>query len=73
MQIMKSFVICITDAARVDRQILVSVVEPVNLGRAAHMAIDQVVEDEGSKIQFPVFLDIHAAEQFSNVAWMHRN
>lgn len=70
---MKSFVICITDAARVDRQVLVSGVEPLNLGCAAHMALDQVVKEEGLKIQFPVFLDIHAAEQFSNVAWMHRN
>ena len=67
---MKNFVICITDAARVDRQIVVSVAEPTNLGRAAHLALDQVM-DEGAKIQFPVFLDIHPADEFSRVAWMH--
>lgn len=70
---MKSFVIHITDAAKVDRRIIVSVVEPGNLGRAAHMALDLVVDEEGPKLQFPIFLDIHAADQFSNVAWMHRN
>ena len=66
----KNFVICITDASRVDRQIAVSVAEPTNLGRVAHLALDQVM-DEGAKIQFPVFLDIHSADEFSNVAWMH--
>lgn len=65
-----NFVICITDASRVDRQIVVSVAEPTNLGRAAHLALDQIM-DEGAKIQFPVFLDIHSADEFSNVAWMH--
>ena len=66
----KNFVICITDASWVDRQIVVSVAETTNLGRAAHLALDQVM-DEGAKIQFPVFLDIHSADEFSNVAWMH--
>lgn len=73
MRIMKSYVIHITDAARVDRQVVVSVIEPMNLGRAAHMAIDRVVDEEGAQLQFPIFLDIHPAEQFSGVAWMHRN
>lgn len=66
----KNFVICITDASQVDRQIVVSVAEPTNLGRVAHLALDQVMA-EGPKIQFPVFLDIHSADQFNNVAWMH--
>ena len=70
---MESFVIHITDAARVDRQIVVSLVEPVNLGRAAHMALDRVVDEEGPKLQFPIFIDIHPAKEYSNVGWMHRN
>ena len=65
-----NFVICITDASWVDRQIVVSVAETTNLGRAAHLALDQIM-DEGTNIQFPVFLDIHSADEFSNVAWMH--
>ena len=68
---MKSLVICITDASQVDREIMISAVEPMSLGHAAHLALDQAMAD-GAKLQYPVFLDIHSAEQFSNVAWMHR-
>lgn len=70
---MKVFVIHITDAARMDRQVVLNVDEPMDLGRAAHEALDQVVGEEGATIQYPIFLDIQAADEFRNVAWMYRN
>lgn len=70
---MKRFVVRITDAVGVDRQLVVSVVDAESLGSVVHMALDQVMAEAGPQIQYPVFLDIHAAGQFSNVAWMHRN
>lgn len=70
---MKNFVICITDADRVDRQIIVNADESVTLGQAAHLALDQVMKDVGAKMQFPIFLDIHPAEHFDRFAWLQRN
>lgn len=70
---MKVFVIHIIDAARMDRQVVLNVDAPKDLGRAAHEAIDQVVGEEAAQIQYPIFIDIQSADQFRNVSWMYRN
>lgn len=70
---MKTFVIHITDAALMDRQVVLNVDEPMGLGRAAHEALDQIVGEEAAEIQYPIFIDIQSADQFRNVSWMYRN
>ena len=70
---MKVFVIHITDAARMDRQVVLAVDAPMGLGVAAHEALDQVVGEAGAEIQYPIFLDIQSADEYRNVSWMYRN
>ncbi len=51
----------------------VKVRQPKELGRAAQVALDELMATHNGKIQFPLFMDIHPAEQFEHVAWMHGN
>jgi hypothetical protein len=67
---MKTYVVCISDAASADRRTPVMVQDDTSLGRVAQMAIDEFVSEQG-ELKFPVFIDIHPAEQFGGVHWLH--
>jgi hypothetical protein len=68
---MKTYVVCVSDSAGADRRTPVIVDEETGLGRVSQMAIDDFVAFFGDAIQFPIFVDIHPAQQFANVSWLH--
>jgi len=68
---MKSFIVHVSDASQVDVQSEVNVNDSMDLGRVAQLALDEVIEKHGGNITFPIFIDIHPASNFQDVAWMH--
>lgn len=68
---MKTYVVCVSDAANADRRTPVIVQESTGLGQVAQMAIDDFVAAFGEDVHFPLFIDIHPAEQFGGVHWLH--
>lgn len=65
---MKDFVIRITDPSGVDRQLAVQVAGDGDVGRAAQLAIDDMLAVRGGHFAFPLFIDIHPAKDFPQVA-----
>lgn len=68
---MNSFMIHISDASGVDERAAIVVQDAMDLGRAAQVALDEMVERHGGQLAFPIFVDIHPAEEFKGRAWMH--
>jgi hypothetical protein len=68
---MKTYVVCVSDAVNADRRTPVMVQDETSLGRVAQMAIDDFVSAFGETIAFPLFIDIHPAEQYGGVQWLH--
>lgn len=58
---MKAFVVQITDVGGIDESVTVEVADRMDLGRAAQLAIDRVLEAHAAEIILPLFLDIHPA------------
>jgi hypothetical protein len=67
---MKSYVVCVSDAAHADCQTPVTVEDETSLGRVAQIALDEFIATCGSDVAFPLFVDIHPVEQFASVRWM---
>ena len=65
---MNHFIINLTDSAGLDEQIASDVEEAGDVGCAAQSAIDQVLSDRGREVAFPLFVDIHRADDFAQVA-----
>jgi hypothetical protein len=63
---MQEFVIHITDPSRIDERVTVRSLGEV--GHAAHLAIDDVLARHGGDFAFPLFIDIHPAADFPQVA-----
>lgn len=57
--LMKSFDVHVLDLGTIDEQVTVLVSDSMDLGRAAQLALDEVIEHHGSDVALPVFLDIH--------------
>ena len=70
-RVMKKFVVHISDAHGIDAQTAVAVEDSFDLGRAAQIALDDLVNEFGGKITFPLFIDIHPQGDFQSRAWMH--
>jgi hypothetical protein len=68
---MKEFIVRISDARGIDAQSAVTVEDSLDLGRAAQLALDELVDQFGGEVTFPIFVDIHPAEEFAGRAWMH--
>ena len=68
---MNHFIINLTDSAGLDNQVVIGVEEPGDVGCAAQCAIDQVLAQRGREIAFPLFVDIHRAEDFPQVATLY--
>lgn len=68
---MKTFVVQLSDAAGIDAKTAVEVQDELDLGRAAQLALDDLVESYGRSLTFPIFVDIHPAQEFSGLEWMH--
>jgi hypothetical protein len=69
---MKKFVVHISDAHGIDAQSAIAVDDSLDLGRAAQIALDELVNEYGSKIAFPIFVDIHPQGEFESRKWMHQ-
>lgn len=69
---MNSFVVHISDAHGIDAQATIRVEDRMDLGRAAQVALDQLVEKHGASLSFPIFVDIHPAAEFAGRADLHR-
>ena len=67
---MKTYVVCVSDTAGRDRRTPVMVHKGTGLGRVSQMAIDEFVS-VFDDVQFPLFVDIHRAEEFGGVHWLH--
>lgn len=65
---MKDFIIRLTDPSGVDQQLAVRVAGEGDVGRAAQLAIDDMIAVRGGDFAFPLFIDIHPAEDFPQVA-----
>jgi hypothetical protein len=68
---MKTYVVCVSDSLGRDRRTPVLVQPDTGLGKVAQMAIDEFVVAFGEDYQFPLFVDIHPAEEFRSVHWLH--
>ena len=68
---MKLFVVHISDAKGIDERSTIEVADGMDVGRAAQLALDAVVEQHGGQLTFPIFVDIHPAAQFASMEWMH--
>jgi len=68
---MKTYVVCVSDSAGADRRTPVIVEEDTGMGRVSQMAIDDFLAFFGDEVQLPLFVDIHAGDQFANVSWLH--
>ncbi len=66
--VVKDFIIRLTDPAGVDQQLAVRVAGEGDVGRAAQMAIDDMIATRGGDFAFPLFIDIHPSEDFPPVA-----
>ncbi len=64
----KDFIFRLTDPAATDHQVWVRVLGEGDLGRAAQLAIDDMIAARGGDFAFPLFIDIHPAEDFPQVA-----
>jgi hypothetical protein len=68
---MKTYVVCVSDSAGGDRRTPVIVQEDTSLGKVAQMAIDEFISVFGDEVNFPLFVDIHPAQEFAGVHWLH--
>jgi hypothetical protein len=70
---MKAFIVHTSDAKGIDEQTTVEVPDAYDVGRAAQIALDALVEKYGSDLTFPIFVDIHPTEEFLGREWMHES
>ena len=68
---MNSFVVHVSDAHGLDQQTAIRVADSMDLGRAAQVVLDALVDKHGSEITFPVFIDIQLSKEFHERAWMY--
>lgn len=68
---MNSFIVHISDAKGIDARAAIKVEDSMDLGRAAQLALDSMIEAYGARIVFPIFVDIHPAAEFDAHEWMH--
>ncbi len=68
---MHSYVIRVCDAGSDERQAVIVTPGRDELPRAVHDALQVMLRAPGREPHFPLFIDIHPASQFENVAWMH--
>jgi hypothetical protein len=68
---MNSFIVHISDARGLDAQAAVTVEDSMDLGRAAQVALDALMEAHGHQLAFPIFVDIHPRAEFQDREWMH--
>lgn len=68
---MKELIVRITDTAGIDQQVNVRVAEAGDIGRAAQLAIDDMLSHCRTGISWPLFVDIHPAEKFPQVAALY--
>jgi hypothetical protein len=65
---MQDFVIHISDPRGIDERVAVRAVGDGEVGRALQLALDDVLARHGGDFAFPLFIDIHPAEDFAAVA-----
>jgi hypothetical protein len=68
---MNSFLIHISDAQGIDEQAAIEVQDGLDVGRAAQLALDELVEKHGRRLAFPLFIEIHPTADFQDRAWMY--
>ncbi len=68
---MISYIVHISDANNLDEEKAVDVEIAKDLGRAAQIALDEMVAKNFAKLIFPLFIDIHPKAEFGDRAWMH--
>jgi hypothetical protein len=70
---MKAFIVHTSDAKGIDEQTTVEVQDALDVGRAAQLALDALVEKHGTDLTFPIFVDIHPIREFIGREWMHED
>ena len=68
---MNHFIINLTDSAGLDQQLAVGVEASADIGCAAQFAIEKMLSHRGRAMAFPLFVDIHRAEDFPQVAALY--
>ena len=68
---MKELIVRITDTAGIDQQVSVRVAEAGDIGRAAQLAIDDMLSMCLGGIAWPLFIDIHPAQTFPQVSALY--
>jgi len=69
---MKAFIVHTSDAKGIDEQTTVEVHDALDVGRAAQLALDALIEKHGTGLTFPIFVDIHPTDEFIDRKWMHQ-
>jgi hypothetical protein len=71
LECMKSFIVHVSDTTGLDEQAVVVIQDGTGLGKAVHLAIDEMVKNHGNPVNFPVFVDIQPTAVFKGNAWMY--
>lgn len=68
---MNTFVVHVSDAHRIDKQSKIYVADSMDVGRAAQLALDELIDRHGAKLTFPLFIDIQLCSEFQGREWMY--
>ena len=64
---MKSFTVRVNDVGEIDERVTVLVSDSMDLGRAAQLAVDDVVDRHGSEFVLPMSIHIQAGATSNSV------
>lgn len=68
---MNHFIINLSDSTDLDEQIAVDVELQDDIGHVAQVAINELLVARGKSVSFPLFVDIHRAEDFPQLAALY--
>ena len=68
---MNTFVVHVSDAHGIDEQSKIYVADAMDVGRAAQLALDELIDRHGAKLTFPLFIDIQLCSEFQGREWMY--
>lgn len=64
---MQKLVVHITAPGIIDENVAVRIASLADLGRAVHAALDIVLSTQRAEFGYPLFIDIHPADEFQHV------
>lgn len=66
---MKCYIVHLSDAGRADRRAPVVVRDETSVGKMTQLLLDEFLAEHEGRLQFPLFVDIHLAEEPTVLKW----